>query len=93
MLLGTAQAVLTGKSIARFGAADTARFILLFGIPCYLFLAFAPSTSVVTMAILVGTITGMTFPSMQNLMTARVGEDAQGKLQNARSASLRSSDR
>ena len=82
-LLGTAQAVLTGKSIARFGAANTARFSLLFGIPSYLLLAFAPSTSVVIMAILVGTITGMTFPSLQSLMTARVSEDAQGELQGA----------
>ena len=83
VLLGAAQAVLTGKSIARFGAANTARFSLLFGIPCYLLLAFAPSTSVVIMAILVGSITGMTFPSMQSLMTARVSEDAQGELQGA----------
>ena len=83
VLLGAAQAVLTGKSIARFGAANTARFSLLFGVPCYLLLAFAPSTSVVIMAILVGSITGMTFPSMQSLMTARVSEDAQGELQGA----------
>ncbi len=83
VLLGTAQAVLTGKSIARFGARNTARFSLLFGIPCYLLLAFAPSTSVVIIAILVGTITGMTFPSMQSMMTARVSEDAQGELQGA----------
>lgn len=83
VLLGTAQAVLTGKSIARFGTANTARFSLLFGIPSYLLLAFAPSTSVVIVAILLGTITGMAFPSMQSLMTARVSEDAQGELQGA----------
>ncbi len=83
VLLGTAQAVLTGKCIARFGAARTARWSLCFGLPCYLLLAFAPSTPFVIAAILIGSLTGMTFPSLQSLMTARVDHDSQGELQGA----------
>ena len=83
VLLGTAQAVLTGKSIARFGAANTARYSLLLGIPSYLLLAFATGTPMVIAAIMVGALTGMTFPAMQSMMTVRVSEDAQGELQGA----------
>jgi DHA1 family tetracycline resistance protein-like MFS transporter len=83
VLIGAAQAVLTGKSIARFGAANTARYSLLLGIPSYLLLAFATGTPMVIAAIIVGALTGMTFPAMQSLMTVRVSEDAQGELQGA----------
>ena len=83
IMLGFAQAVLTGRSIARFGAAATAKYSLLFGLPSYLLLAFATSTPTVIAAILIGTITGMTFPALQSMMTARVSEDAQGELQGA----------
>lgn len=81
--LGLAQAVLTGRAIRRFGAPDTARWSLLFGLPCYLMLAFAPSPAVAIAAIVIGCVTGMTFPALQGLMTAHVDEDAQGELQGA----------
>lgn len=74
ILIGTAQAVLTGKSIARFGAANTARYSLMLGIPSYLLLAFATGTPMVIAAIMVGALTGMTFPAMQSLMTVRVSD-------------------
>jgi DHA1 family tetracycline resistance protein-like MFS transporter len=83
ILLALVQAVLTGLCIARFGATSVARFSLLFGIPSYLLLAFATGTPVVIAAILVGALTGMTFPAMQTMMTARVRENAQGELQGA----------
>ncbi len=83
ILLGVAQAVLTGRSIAAFGAARTALWAIMFGIPSYLLLAFAPSTPLVLMAIAVGSISGMTFPALQSLMTMRVHENAQGELQGA----------
>lgn len=83
VLMGVAEAVLTGKSIARFGAANTARYSLLLGIPSYLLLAFATGTPMVIAAIVVGALTGMTFPAMQSMMTMRVSEDAQGELQGA----------
>lgn len=37
----------------------------------------------VIVAIVVGALTGVTFPAMQSLMTVRVSEDAQGELQGA----------
>lgn len=83
VLIGVAQAVLTGRSIARFGPANTAKYSLLFGLPSYILLAFASSTPMVIAAIVVGTITGMTFPALQGIVTSRISEDAQGELQGA----------
>jgi DHA1 family tetracycline resistance protein-like MFS transporter len=83
VLLGLAQGVLVGPAIQRFGAVRTAKYTLLPGLLSYLILAFAPSTSWMVAGIIVGSITGMTFPAMQSLMTVRVAEDAQGELQGA----------
>ncbi len=82
-LLVISQGVLVGKAIARFGAVNTARWSLMFGIPSYFILAFAGSTSDMVIGILFGCVTGLTFPAMQALMTTRVAEDAQGELQGA----------
>ncbi|MGP1281939.1 MAG: TCR/Tet family MFS transporter [Parasphingopyxis sp.] len=82
-LLALSQGVATGLSIRRFGAVPTAAVALLFAIPSYLILAFAASTTHMIIGILVGAVAGMTFPAMQQLMTARIGEDAQGELQGA----------
>jgi MFS transporter, DHA1 family, tetracycline resistance protein len=65
ILLGVAQAALTGSCVARFGASNTAKWTLLFGLPSYLLLAFAPTTSIAIAAIIVGAITGITFPTLQ----------------------------
>ena len=86
--LGFCQAVLTGRSVHWFGAANTARFALLFGLPSYLILAFADSTAAVILAIFVGAIAGMTLPALQSLMSSHVGEDAQGELQGAVGSTL-----
>lgn len=83
VLLGLTQAVLTGRLIRRFGAPNTARWSLPFGLPSYLMLAFAPTAAVAVAAIVIGCATGVAFPALQGLMTARVGEDAQGELQGA----------
>ncbi|WP_296722728.1 MFS transporter [Erythrobacter sp.] len=83
VVLGFCQAVLTGRSVHRFGAANTARFALLFGIPSYLILAFADSTASVILAIFIGALAGMTLPALQSLMSSSVDEDAQGELQGA----------
>lgn len=83
ILIGTAQAVLTARSIQAFGAINTAKFSLLFGIPSYLLMAFAPNTPIMLIAVLIGCLTGMTFPAMQGLMTSAVSEDTQGELQGA----------
>jgi MFS transporter, DHA1 family, tetracycline resistance protein len=83
ILLGIVQALLTGRCIARYGAANTARYSLMFGLPSYFLLAFAPSTGFVIVAIVIGSVAGLTLPALQSIMTARVEDDAQGELQGA----------
>lgn len=90
VMLAFAQAVLTGKSVHRFGAANTAKIALLFAVPSYLILAFAVSTTAVVVAILVGSFAGMTLPALQSLMSQRVDDDAQGELQGAIASTLSS---
>jgi MFS transporter, DHA1 family, tetracycline resistance protein len=69
--------------IARLGPVQTARWSLFFGLPSYIILAFANSTWQAVAAILIGSFTALTFPAMQELMTRKVSEDAQGELQGA----------
>jgi MFS transporter, DHA1 family, tetracycline resistance protein len=83
MLLAVVQGLLVGKVIARFGAVRTAVLSLIFAIPSYLIIGFADSTAMMVAGIVVGSITGLTFPAMQSLMTTRIAEDAQGELQGA----------
>ena len=83
ILLALAQGVLAGMAMTRFGAVHTARISLLFGIPSYLILAFAGSTTDMVLGILVGSLGALTFPAMQSLMTLEVAEDGQGELQGA----------
>lgn len=83
MLLVLTQGVLSGKAIARFGPVRTATISLAFAVPSFLTLAFAPSTTVVLIGMAIGCIPGMCFPAMQQLMSPRVAEDAQGELQGA----------
>jgi MFS transporter, DHA1 family, tetracycline resistance protein len=82
-LLAAVQGGLVGPVIARFGEVRTAKFSLLFSIPSYLILAFATQTWHMIMGIIVGCVTGLTFPAMQSLMTKKVSADAQGELQGA----------
>jgi MFS transporter, DHA1 family, tetracycline resistance protein len=83
VLLGITQGFLSGKSIARFGPVPTATYCLMFAVPSFLILAFASSTWVALAGMIVGAIPGMCFPAMQQLMTERVDDDAQGELQGA----------
>ena len=83
ILLALIQGLLVGKVIARFGAVPTAVYSLFFAIPSYLIIGFASSTEFAILGLVVGTITGLTFPAMQSLMTTRIAEDAQGELQGA----------
>ena len=86
--LALVQAILTRKSIARFGAAMTAKFAILLGVPSYLIIAFAPTTMIVLLGVMIGCVIGMTFPALQSLMTAKVPEDAQGELQGALASTI-----
>ena len=83
ILLGIAQGVLSGRAIARFGPVRTARTSLMFAVPSFLLIAFAPNTMVIIVAMIVGACAGLTFPAMQQLMSERVADDAQGELQGA----------
>ncbi len=83
ILLAVIQGLLVGKVIARFGAVRTAVWSLIFAIPSYLIIGFAGSTAMMVLGIIIGSITGLTFPAMQSLMTTRIAEDAQGELQGA----------
>jgi MFS transporter, DHA1 family, tetracycline resistance protein len=56
---------------------------LLFALPSYLLIAFAPNTPIMLMAVAIGCLVGMTFPAMQGMMTSIVEEDRQGELQGA----------
>jgi DHA1 family tetracycline resistance protein-like MFS transporter len=82
-LLVLTQGVLSGRMIARFGPVKTATVSLSFAVPSFLVLAFAPSTAVVVVGMVIGCVPGMCFPAMQQLMSPRIPEDAQGELQGA----------
>ncbi len=83
ILMAMAQGLFVGKTIERFGASRTAALSLVFGIPSYFILAFAGSTGMMVLGMIVGAVTGLTFPALQSLMTRKVSEDAQGELQGA----------
>lgn len=83
VLMVVVRAVLTKRAVNRWGAETTARHAILFSIPSYLLLAFAPNTGVVVVAIMIGAIAGMAFPAIQAMMSAQAPSDAQGELQGA----------
>jgi DHA1 family tetracycline resistance protein-like MFS transporter len=83
VLLVIVQGGLTGASIARFGAKTTCLVGFLFAIPAYSLFAFAPGSWAMILGIVLGSFAGLTFPAMQQLMTERIAEDAQGELQGA----------
>lgn len=83
VLLVIVQGVLTGASIARFGAKTTCVLGFLFAIPAYSLFAFAPNSGAMILGIVLGSFAGLTFPAMQQLMTERTAHDAQGELQGA----------
>lgn len=82
-MLAMTQGVLTGVLIQRFGVKKTAIIGLIIGLPSYLLMAFANASWVLIAAIIVGSIAGVTFPAMQQMMSERISEDAQGELQGA----------
>ncbi len=83
ILLALVQGVLTGPVIARVGERRTALISLMFGMPAYLCFAFAPSDAFVYIGIVIGAASGFAFPAMQQMMSSRISEDAQGELQGA----------
>jgi MFS transporter, DHA1 family, tetracycline resistance protein len=83
MLLAVSQGLVTGKAIARFGPRRAAFVSMMFGLPSYLILTFASSGWMVYFGIVIGTMSGVTFPAIQSMMSHSISEDAQGELQGA----------
>lgn len=83
IMLAGAQGFAVGPLVKRFGARCTAVAGLGCGLPSYLILATAPNTAVLIVGMVVGALAGVTFPAMQQMMTLRVPDDAQGELQGA----------
>jgi MFS transporter, DHA1 family, tetracycline resistance protein len=79
VLLAVTQGFLSGRTIARFGPARTAATTLVFAVPSFLIIAFAPTTLILITGMIIGSIPGMCFPAMQQLMTVRIPEDSQGE--------------
>ncbi|XUU60318.1 TCR/Tet family MFS transporter [Erythrobacter sp. HA6-11] len=83
LMLAIVQGGLTGLVIARIGANATATLGFLFALPAYLLFSFAPDGWVMILGIFLGGFAGMTFPALQQLMSERIADDAQGELQGA----------
>ncbi len=83
LLLAIVQGGLTGPAIAKFGAKTTCAIGFLFAVPAYVLFAFAPGSWAMLVGIALGSLAGLSFPAMQQLMTERISDDAQGELQGA----------
>lgn len=83
LLLAIVQGGLTGLAIARFGPRATCILGFAFGIPAYLLFAFATGSWAMIVGIVLGSFFGLTFPAMQQMMSERIDETAQGELQGA----------
>ncbi len=83
IMLVLVQGGLTGKIIERIGPTRTIMLGFALSFPANLIFAFAPASGYMIAGIVIGSIGGMVFPAMQQMMSARVSEDAQGELQGA----------
>ena len=83
VLLAIVQGGLTGPAVARFGERRMIVFGIVTGIAVYLGLSTARSASEIYFWVAAGGLTGVTFPSIQALMSKMTSEDAQGELQGA----------
>lgn len=83
IMLVIVQGGLTGKVIAKIGAERTVMLGFALSLPANLFFAFAPAGYFMIIGIVIGALGGLTFPAMQQMMSAKVSEDAQGELQGA----------
>ena len=83
ILLVVVQGGLTGKIIDRIGPGRTIMLGFAISLPANLLFAFAPAGYFMIIGIIIGATGGLTFPAMQQMMSARISEDAQGELQGA----------
>lgn len=77
------QGVLTGPVVKRFGDRATMVFGLFGGTVGIAAMGWAPTGLMFILAMLPNALWGLAMPTLQSLMTRRVGEDEQGQLQGA----------
>ena len=83
IVIALVQGGVTGPVIARIGPERTAMLGFLLSFPAFYLFAFAQSSWIMIVGILFGGLGGLTFPALQQMMSARIAEDAQGELQGA----------
>ncbi|MGB3470233.1 MAG: TCR/Tet family MFS transporter [Erythrobacter sp.] len=83
LIVAFVQGGLTGKVIAKTGPRKTALLGFLLASPAFFLFAFAQSSWFMIVGIIFGSFGGLTFPALQQMMSERVAEDAQGELQGA----------
>ncbi|MEL7447422.1 MAG: MFS transporter, partial [Pseudomonadota bacterium] len=83
IILVVVQGGLTGAVIARLGAGRTAMLGFLISMPAYYLFAFASVSWIMILGVVIGGLGGLTFPALQQMMSERINEDAQGELQGA----------
>ncbi len=83
VILVVIQGGLTGRVIARIGPERTAMLGFFISMPAYYLFAFASASWVMVLGVVIGGLGGLTFPALQQMMSERVDEDAQGELQGA----------
>jgi DHA1 family tetracycline resistance protein-like MFS transporter len=77
------QGVLVGPLVKRFGDRGVMVFGLLGGTVGIALMGWAPTGLIFILAMLPNALWGLAMPTLQSLMTRRVGEDEQGQLQGA----------
>ncbi|MEM1131309.1 MAG: TCR/Tet family MFS transporter [Pseudomonadota bacterium] len=83
ILLAIVQGALTGIAITRFGEKRLPIISMIISVPAYLIFAFATDGWMMIAGVIVGAASGFAFPAMQQMMTERIDDDAQGELQGA----------
>jgi DHA1 family tetracycline resistance protein-like MFS transporter len=77
------QAGLVGAIVKRVGEQKAMYLGFGFGTVAMLFYGLAPNPTLFVVGIVVGSLFGLAYPSLQSLMTRQVGQDEQGRLQGA----------
>ena len=83
IIVAIIQGGVTGAVIARIGPARTALLGFLLAFPAYYLFGFANASWMMVVGIVFGGLGGLTFPALQQMMSERIAEDAQGELQGA----------
>ncbi|MEO0461704.1 MAG: TCR/Tet family MFS transporter [Pseudomonadota bacterium] len=83
VIVAVVQGGLTGVVIAKVGPARSALLGFALALPAYYLFAFADASWMMIVGIIFGGLGGLTFPSLQQMMSERIAGDSQGELQGA----------